>query len=589
MSPREAALRTFVRNFLSLTVVTLAVAMTSLLLARDAAVDRHIEASADAVTIAAAVTGLPAAPSPDTVERLGVELLVGLDARRVTVFDADGSVQAQFGYIDGDASRYARPPEFLQAARGGTGVHIRRDNPEAPTLIHVARAIQRVDGSPAYVVSVSQTRAVVLSSIFAMLVTVGYVLVALLSAAGLYLRHAARGYEASMTAIMEAANFYGQEELSHRAQLDLPASGFPDIARRLNEMASSLSRRFDEVRTERDLFETILANMIEGVILLDEHGHIRLLNHAARELFATADTGAEGKSLVELTRNAEIDEFARATLQTDHALERTVAIYDREIVYLQLHGSALLDATGSPAGAVIVVSDVSRLKRLENVRTDFVANVSHELKTPITSVIGFVETLREDAFDDPAQARRFLDIIADHAQRLNLIIDDLLSLSRLESRQEEVARQEINIGDLVDAVMEACRPQAEGKSVRLYRECECSSDAYVNQSLLQQAITNLVDNAVKYSESGSAVGIEITRSEEELLIAVEDTGPGIPRRDLPRIFERFYRVDRARSRALGGTGLGLSIVKHIAQAHGGSVEVESELGRGSRFTIRLPQ
>lgn len=589
MSPREAALRTFLRNFLGLTGIALALALTSVLFARDAVIDHHIEATAAAVQTAAAVAGISPDPSPRAVERLGVELLTGLDVHQVTVFGADGSVQAELGNIGGGASGRSRAVEYRQAARGGTGSDIRRDAPGGPVLVHVARALQHEDGSRAYVVRVSQTRAAVLSGISGMVVTVGYVLVALLSAAGIYLWHTARGYETSMSSVMEAAELYSREELTYRAQVDLPAPAFDEIARGLNKMAAGLSRRFAAVRAERDEFETILSNMVEGVILLDEHAHIRFLNHAAREVFTAADSDGRGKSLVEFTRNAEIDEFAHAALQTDHALERTVAIYGQEIVYLQLHGSALLDATGAPAGAVIVVSDVSRLKRLENVRRDFVANVSHELKTPITSVMGFVETLRDGAVDDPTQAGRFLDIIAEHAQRLNLIIDDLLSLSRLESRQEEVARQEISTGDLVDAVLEACRPQAERKGVRLYRDCECSSDAWVNASLLQQAVTNLVDNAVKYSPKGADVGIEITRSEGELLIAVADTGPGIPRRDLPRIFERFYRVDQARSRALGGTGLGLSIVKHIAQAHGGSVEVESELGRGSRFTIRLPQ
>ena len=589
MSPREAALRTFIRNFLGLTGIAVALGLTSVLLARDAVIDRHIEATADAVETAAAVAGIPAGPSPVAMERLGVELLTGLDVHRVTVFDADGSVQAELGYIGGGASRYARPPEYLQAARSGTGSDIRRDEPEGAVFLHVARALQQEDGSLAYVVRLSQPRAAVLSGMSGMLVTVGYVLATLLLAAGIYLWHAARGYETSLNSVMKAADLYSREELTHRAQVDLPAPAFDDIARRLNEMAAGLSRRFAAVRAERDEFETILSNMVEGVILLDERAHIRFLNDAALDTFTAADSDARGKSLVEFTRNAEIDEFARAALQTEHALERTVAIYEQEIVYLQLHGSSLLDAQGATAGAVIVLSDVTRLKRLENIRTDFVANVSHELKTPVTSVMGFVETLRDGAVDDPVQARRFLDIIADHAQRLNLIIDDLLSLSRLESRQEEIARQETNIGELVDAVMEACRPQAERKGVRLYRDCECSSDAYVNASLLQQAVTNLVDNAVKYSPRGADVGIEITRSEGALLIAVADTGPGIPRRDLPRIFERFYRVDRARSRALGGTGLGLSIVKHIAQAHDGSVEAESELGRGSRFTIRLPQ
>jgi two-component system phosphate regulon sensor histidine kinase PhoR len=232
---------------------------------------------------------------------------------------------------------------------------------------------------------------------------------------------------------------------------------------------------------------------------------------------------------------------------------------------------------------------VTRIKQLENMRKDFVANVSHELKTPITSILGFVETLRGGALDEPERAKRFLGIIAEHSHRLHLIVEDLLSLSRLESPEQELTREWVEVDELVGGVIRAVSPEAERKNVHLLRDCECSTDAFVNPSLLQQADTNLVDNAIKYSSEDARVRIEVLRPAGELVISVHDSGPGIPKRDLPRVFERFYRVDRARSRALGGTGLGLSIVKHIAQAHGGSVEVESEVGSGSTFTIRIPQ
>jgi two-component system phosphate regulon sensor histidine kinase PhoR len=290
-----------------------------------------------------------------------------------------------------------------------------------------------------------------------------------------------------------------------------------------------------------------------------------------------------------MTRNAEVDEFARDVLSSADSVERTIAVFGDRITYLRLHGAPLLDADGTAVGAVLVVSDVTRLKQLENIRRDFVANVSHELKTPITSILGFVETLRDGAVEDPARAERFLDIIADHAHRLHMIVEDLLSLSRLESQEKSISLEEIEVGELVDAVMHACEPQAREKNIRLYRKCDRRTQARVNASLLQQAVTNLVDNAIKYSDRDASVGVEISTADGELRIAVHDSGPGIPKRDLPRIFERFYRVDRARSRALGGTGLGLSIVKHIAQAHGGSVEAQSELGRGSIFTLTLPQ
>jgi two-component system phosphate regulon sensor histidine kinase PhoR len=235
------------------------------------------------------------------------------------------------------------------------------------------------------------------------------------------------------------------------------------------------------------------------------------------------------------------------------------------------------------------------MKRLENVRRDFVANVSHELKTPIASIKGFVETLLDGAADDPADRRRFLDIVARQADRLESIIEDLLSLSRIEQSEEagNLPREPVPIAELLAAVTADCLPRAADRSIRLELSCPDSLVAEVNAPLLEQAVINLVDNAIKYSEPGRTV--RLSADEEPaaaggpaVRIMVEDEGCGIDGEHLPRLFERFYRVDEARSRKLGGTGLGLSIVKHIVQAHDGTVAVQSEPGKGSTFTIRLP-
>jgi two-component system phosphate regulon sensor histidine kinase PhoR len=590
MSPSGLTQRTFLAQFLWLLFVVAGLVATAYVLARNTVLDTHVEHTARTVAVAAAAAGLPAPGEQEAAERLAVELQQRLSAYRVTVFDATGNIRADVGTLGRDPYRFGLPVEYFSAMRRGIGTATRRLDDDSPVVVHVARAVADGDGRPALVIRVSHPREAVLAPLARSFLIVTYVATALLAATAVYIWTFVSRYAGSLGALAEATDAYARGDLQHRAVVELPDGALTAITRNLNEMAHRLSRRIADLTAERDELETILSNMVEGVILLDARTHIRSLNDAARRLFASpSDRSAEGRSLVEFTRNAEIDEFARSVLRSDSHLERTVAIYDQEIVYLQLHGSALLDVDGKPDGVVLVVSDVTRLKRLENIRRDFVANVSHELKTPITSILGFVESLRDGAVEEPERAKRFLGIIEDHAHRLNLIIEDLLSLSRIESQEREIEREVIEVGSLVDAVMEACGPLARHKDVSLYRECECSTDAYVNESLLQQAVTNLVDNAIKYSPTGASVGIELTRSNGELLISVHDDGPGIPKRDLPRIFERFYRVDRARSRALGGTGLGLSIVKHIAQAHGGSVEVESEVGRGSTFTIRLPQ
>jgi two-component system phosphate regulon sensor histidine kinase PhoR len=235
------------------------------------------------------------------------------------------------------------------------------------------------------------------------------------------------------------------------------------------------------------------------------------------------------------------------------------------------------------------MNDITRLVQLETLRKDFVANVSHELKTPITSIKGFVETLLDAPDADWEERSRHLGIILNHTNRLNAIIEDLLSLSRLEQADQRITFREFALDDLIASVVDICRRRAEEKAIRVETSIEGSNAGWGNPNLLEQALVNLLDNALKYSAEGGVVKIRTTHDGDSLHFEVEDTGQGIPARDLPRIFERFYRTDRARSRELGGTGLGLAIVKHISRAHRGTVGVESVYGEGSRFSLDIPQ
>jgi two-component system phosphate regulon sensor histidine kinase PhoR len=248
-----------------------------------------------------------------------------------------------------------------------------------------------------------------------------------------------------------------------------------------------------------------------------------------------------------------------------------------------------LPARGNePGGALVVLHDITRLKLLERVRQDFVANVTHELKTPITSIQGFVETLKGEV--GPEETKRFLEIIAGETERLKTIIEDLLSLSRIEKEEGkgEIQFRTVPVFEILKSAQQACAAIARDKSIPVELEGDPVISAHLSPDLLEQAVVNLIDNAIKYSETGSLVRLELSRERDEILIRVRDSGIGIPVEHLPRIFERFYRVDKSRSRKLGGTGLGLSIVKHIVQVHGGRVSVESTPGKGSIFTIHLP-
>jgi two-component system phosphate regulon sensor histidine kinase PhoR len=265
-------------------------------------------------------------------------------------------------------------------------------------------------------------------------------------------------------------------------------------------------------------------------------------------------------------------------------------LYQREERFLQTHGTPLRGSDGQTIGALIVVHDVTRLRRLENLRRDFVGNVSHELRTPITAIKGAVETLLAGANESPEDNQRFLEIANRQADRLNAIIEDLLSLSRLErdAESEEIDRTRERLLPILESALQSCSSIAKTRDVDVKLFCSEELEANVNSALLEQAIVNLVDNAIKYSESRKIVTLEGWQEGDHVMIKVQDRGQGIAKEHLPRLFERFYRVDAARSRAIGGTGLGLAIVKHIVQAHDGGVTVHSTPGEGSVFTISLP-
>lgn len=375
-----------------------------------------------------------------------------------------------------------------------------------------------------------------------------------------------------------------------------PSSNIEEInalADAVNSLAVQLKLRISDITSRKNELGTILSSMNEGVIAIDSNFKVIIVNRSAAEILNLDMDSAPGRTLYEILRNPRMQKFAENVLASRESEEEEMECTFDEKRILVMRGSIMIDGESSePSGAVIVIGDVTRMRRLEEMRRDFVANVSHEIKTPVTAIKASVETLEEAGADLPEPLRKFLRIIERHADRLAALVSDVLSISALESNSSTQGmrftfKREV-LSDILSTAKELCRSKAEAAGVSL--ELDCSPDVIVSadSSLLEQAVVNLVDNAVKYSPSGSCVKISGTGCADHIEIRVTDHGCGIDKKEHDRIFERFYRVDKARSRKLGGTGLGLSIVKHIVLAHGGSVRVESEPGKGAAFIIELP-
>lgn len=381
------------------------------------------------------------------------------------------------------------------------------------------------------------------------------------------------------------------------------------LGRALNAMALRLEEKIGDLERERAQTRAILDSMTEGVIAVDPQGRVLLVNPSAMGIFHLPSRQVEGQPFLEVIRNKELYDLIQEcrACSEERLYRRELALTVPVERVLQVHATPLR-RRGETLGILIVLHDITELYRLEKVRTEFVANVSHELRTPLTSIKGYLETLLEGALEDQEHARRFLEVVFKHAERLGRLLDDLLDLSNIELGKVRLAFKPVSLREVLDDVLSIYRVQAEKKEVTLESRVPIDlPPVRADRDRLAQILVNLVDNAVKFTPQGGHVtvgarkrhGTPSTPDSSKAMtldphgdfveIVVEDTGIGIPSWDLPRVTERFYRVDKARSRELGGTGLGLAIVKHLVQAHGGTLQLESELGKGTRILLTLPQ
>lgn len=507
----------------------------------------------------------------------------------VTLISPSGKVLADTHSQPGAMGNLSTSPEFVSAVNTGKGISKRYSRVLGSRMIYTALPVKHNQKLLAVIRTAMPLSKIEneLKTIYTKIFWTGLITSVL---AGIVSYRICRRFTKPIDRMEKTAEKFAKGELNHR--MSIPSQQeLADLAETMNEMARQLSSRINKLTKQRNESEAVLTSMIEGVLAVDSQGHIVRINNAAARLLDIDPQKAEGHHVEEIIRNIELQEFAKKAVTSRDVIEDDIYLPEsgRER-YFQLHGAGLIDREHS-IGAVIVLNDVTRLRSLENMRKDFAANVSHELKTPITSIQGFVETLLDGAADDPKQARKFLDIIAKHTERLNAIIEDLTSLARLEDSEsrKKIEYRNIDLAEMLDESAEIYKPKAREKNISIETECEENLSVSANYELLAQAISNLVENAVKYSPENSGIKISAFKEDGEVVISVSDNGQGIEKHHLPRLFERFYVVDKGRSKNLGGTGLGLAIVKHIAQVHGGFVTVDSQPGKGSTFKIHIPE
>jgi len=525
--------------------------------------------------------------SPDAVRDFAVQA-AGPSDSRVTLIAIDGRVLgdsevevAALGRLENHAGR----PEVAVALGGGIGRDLRTSVSISAPLIYVAVPV-RDGGRIVGVLRLALPLAVATSSYDALrrVMLIGG-LVALAVAFGIGVFVAGR-----VTRPIVEMQQIAREMSEGRFDVRAPVRSVDEIGalgRALNVMMSRLREKIGDLEEERAKARAILDGMVEGVVAVDGHEAIMLMNERARVMFGVGAGRGEGKPFLEIIRNAELHELFRESRESP--LTRELRLRHPVLRILQVNAVPLRLA-GSEPGVVMVLHDLTALRRLEQVRTEFVANVSHELRTPLTAIQGYLETLLGGALDERQHARRFLEIAFRHTERLGRLLNDLTDLSNIELGKVALRQGPVHVGEVVESVLDIIRPRADGGRVGLIADVQPADlTVHADHDRLAQILINLVDNAVKYTpENGWVTVAARPLGDGRAELRVRDTGVGIPRADLPRITERFYRVDKARSRELGGTGLGLAIVKHLVLAHGGELAIESEVEQGTTVRVTLP-
>jgi two-component system phosphate regulon sensor histidine kinase PhoR len=523
---------------------------------------------------------------PDQLQR-SVELAATQSGTRVTVVDRAGNVKADSESISSEMEDHAERPEIVQALAEGVGKSQRVSSTRRKEFLYVA--VGDNQDPDADVVRVALPMQQLMGRLDILRSTLYFTVFALLLVGiGLSFfiaRHVVRPIEV----VRAAAQRLARGDFEFKVDLDRKDE-FGQLVAAFNTMGRELLNRVGQLEANRREMSTIMENMAEGLLLVDAGGSVILANRAAAALLGTDEESLRGKPLWEMVRLPQVDELL-ASLPNLHE-PRRIWVEDRthsQRRVLAFVATPLFETAEGEQHAVLLVSDATEDQKLLEMRQDFVANVSHELKTPLTSISAYVETLLDGAAADESVRVPFLQKIQANTTRLSKLVSDILNLSRLESGTGDESRQQLDLNELAQTSVNKHKEAADTKGVTLaLHRAPQPVIGLVNEEDMTEAVDNLIVNAVSYTPAGGSIDVAVRRLDSGLQIEVKDTGCGIPKDALQRIFERFYRVDKARSRAMGGTGLGLAIVKHVAIKHGGKVTAESEEGKGSTFRISLP-
>jgi PAS domain S-box len=506
---------------------------------------------------------------------------------RVTFIAGDGTVLGDSDHAPEIMDNHSKRIEVIKAHKDGVGRAIRYSDTLKENLLYVAIAVNSSDPQSNVIRLAMSLKEVDQSINQLWTVLIIGLLVLFIVAAFISYRIAL-----SLTRPLEQITKVAQriKQMDYKARVKVRKQDeVGELGHAINAMAESLEVQMTRIRQNESQLESVLDNMINGVMMIDPTGKIVLMSKRAAEILGFSSRELIGRNYAEAKQQYELSQLIQEALASREHIKEEITFYFPEERLLELNLVPIHQENNEFSGLLLVLQDVTAIRRLERMRSEFVANVSHELKTPIAAVKGFAETLLGGAVNDEETARSFLQIIFDESDRLNRLIGDILALSKIESKRVPLYFSPVELDSFMTKTVTMMETEATRKSITLDLQMENGLYVEADEDRLRQIMMNVIANGINYTPEGGKVSVNIRSIDEDhIRIQISDTGIGIPKKDLPRIFERFYRVDKARSRSSGGTGLGLSIVKHLVELHKGTISVTSEVGTGSTFVIELP-